>query len=170
MTGVGSARDDTPFLGIGDGTDVVVAELYQHEVTWLQGIIHPLPSAFTQIAACAASSHRHVLPSDLCWVEDDACLRTPAPHAVLILILVLYSRVTSDEYHRLPCLTTFAVGWQFHACHHLLQRFQGRIVRVINTLSGTAGIHLRTKGRSVYMVTEEVVLFLPMAVTVEFRT
>ena len=50
----------------------------------------------------------------------------------------IFLKDLEKEYHRLSFLTTFAVSWQFHACHHLLQRFQGRIVRVINTLSSTA--------------------------------
>ena len=170
MAGVSRSRNDTTLLHIVDGTDIVMAKLEKYEVARLEGIIDALPAALTDITARRTACHRHILPRDLQRVEDDTCLRAPTPHAVCVLVLVLHRRVACDKDHRLTCLTTLAVGWQLYVDHHRLKGFQLRVRRVVDALCGRARVELGTIGGGVDMVTMEMVLFLPMAEAVEFRT
>ena len=112
-----------------------MAELDKHEVAWLEGIVDTLPATLIDIATRGTTCHSHILPSDLGWVEDQTCLRAPAPHAVFILIEVLHRRVACDEDHRLTRFPALPVGWQFYPCHHSLQGLELWVMRIIESLS-----------------------------------
>ena len=167
MTGISSRSDGSAVFGHIDRTDVVVSELNQHEIARAQTVIHPLPSALVQECATAATSHGSIHYTYLALIKHRTGHSTPAPHAVSIFILVFYSTVTCDEYHRLAVCTIYRPCIQFHILHHSLQWVQCWIMTSHQPFSSRTGIHHRTKTTGVYLIQEEMIICLPLAILIK---
>ena len=74
MAGVSCTGDGATFLGISDGTDIVMTKMDQDEVSRLERVINTFPTSLTYITTCRTASHGGILPCDLSGIEDDTCL------------------------------------------------------------------------------------------------
>ena len=167
---VGRAGYGAAHLLVVHRTNVVVAELDEHIVARLQRVVHLVPTAFVEIGACGASRLGTVHARDFLLVEHGAGLRTPAPHAVLVLVLVLYGGVAGDEHHGLAVLTLHTHRGQGHVLHHGLQRSQLRVGACGQSLGGRAGIEFSSELACVDVVFVEVIALLPLAELVELAS
>ena len=152
MTGVFSRSDGSTILRLVNGSNVIVAKLYQHKVTRLQAVIHLLPAALVQIRSTTATSHRSIHNINLRFVKDRIGYCTPAPHTILIFVSILHCTVTRNKHDRLSLGTCQVVHGQLHIAHHSFQWIQCWVVAGHNALSSRAGIHHRPKATSMYLV------------------
>ena len=97
VQGVTGAGNDATRLLVGDGTDIVMAELDGHKVAGLQRVVHLLPQALADKRAGRASGTGGVHQRNLALVENGSGLRGPAPHSVIVLVGILHRRVASEE-------------------------------------------------------------------------
>ena len=145
-----------------------MTELDEHVVARLQTVIYLLPSALIEVGTAAATRLGSIHTGDLLRIENSISLRAPAPHAILFLVSILYGTVASKENHWLALLALKILHRQSHIDHHRLQRSQTRILTLCQSLCSRTGIHHRSETGGVDMVLEEMILLLPMTITVEF--
>ena len=167
MTGILGTRNGTTHLLIGHRTDVVMTELDEHVVAWLKTVIHLLPSSLIKIRTGTATSLGCIYTGNLLRIEDGVSLRAPAPHAVFFLIGILHSTVACEENNRFARLALEIFYRQSHIDHHRLQRSQTWVFALCQSLGCRTCIHHRSETGGVDMVGEEMILLLPMTITVE---
>ena len=144
-----------------------MTELDEHEIAWLQTVIHLLPTALVQVGTTTATGLGCIHNADFVFIKHRICHGPPAPHAVLILIGILHGAVASDKHHGLAIRTIHLPGVQFHVLHHRLQRVQRRVAAGHQALGSRTGIHHRTKTTGVYLIQEEVVIGFPSTIAVQ---
>ena len=172
VAGVGSRGNHTALLRVGDGTDVVMTKLNEHVVARPQGVVDLLPEALADERARGASGTGCIDEVDLRLVEHLVCERCPTPHAVIVVVRILHRGVTREEDSRtgLTCRTSLMrlIALWLHIQHHRLKRCQRGMLACHQTLGSRARIHQCPEVRGVNLVAEEVILFFPAAVAVEF--
>ena len=143
-------------------------KLNQHEVTWLQTVIHFLPSAFVKIGSATTTCHCCIDDIYLRLVKDCISHRPPSPHVVFILILILNGTVASDENHRFAISTCDVIYRQLHIPHHRFQRIKGGVVACHQSFCCRTGIHHSSESAGMNLIEEEVIVSLPRAILIEF--
>ena len=99
VAGVGRRSDTTAVFGPFYLADVVVSELYEHEVARTQTVVDAVPTSFAQVTTATASSLSGVDDLYLALIENRICHGSPTPHAVFLLVFILHRGVAADEYH-----------------------------------------------------------------------
>ena len=168
MTGILGTRNGTAHLLVGHRTDVVVSELDEHVVARLKTVIYLIPSSFIKIRTGTATRLGCIHAGNLLRIEDGISLRAPAPHAVFVLIGILHGTVACEEDDRFARFALEILYRQSHIDHHRLQRSQTWVLALCQSLSSRTGIHHRAEAGGVDIVGEEMILFLPMTIAVEF--
>ena len=169
MTGILRAGNDTASLAPVDVTDVVMAELYQHEVARLKGVVDTFPAVFFQISACAPSGFGFVRHGDFVRVEDGSRLTAPTPHAIRVFVLVLYGGISRDEDHGFAFLAFHLRGGRFEVRQASLQGFQRGVRGSGQFFGGRTGVQACAERTGVDAVPIEVVIHLPCREPVVFR-
>ena len=183
MAGVGSCTNDgTLLLGV-DVADVVVPELNQYIVAWLNGVIDFVPASFFEECACGTSGLGCVNDCAFITIEHGEGLCAPTPHAIFVLVVVLHGGVASEEHAWLLVCFFCLLG---RTCHHpfwmcfedaLWLNLVGEdiglqfgnlwVVASVESFSAGSGIHLCAKGRGMDFVAKEMVGSFPLAVSLE---
>ena len=145
-----------------------MTELDEHVVTWLKTVIYLIPSSLIEIRTGTATSLGCIHAGNLLRIEDGISLRAPAPHAVFVLIGILHGTVSCEEDDRFARFALEILYRQSHIDHHRLQRSQTWVLALCQSLSSRTGIHHRAEAGGMDMVGEEMILFLPMTIAVEF--
>ena len=167
MTGIGCTGNLTTLLIAVDRSDVVVAELDEHIVAGLDGVVDALPPSLVEEGAAAASGLCGIVADNLLFVEDGIGLRAQSPHAFLILISIFHGTVAGEPHYGLSSLALHGLCRQGKVMEHRLQWLEGRVVTGGNALSSRAGVHHCSKTAGVDMILIEIVFLLPLTKPVE---
>ena len=105
--------NDCAFFLRVDMSRIVMAELYQHIVAGLDRVVDLLPTVFVEECAGTPSCFCRIEDYALGGVEHSVSLAAPSPHAVLVVVVVLYGRVAGEEHARLALLLSVLVHFVF---------------------------------------------------------
>ena len=167
MAGILGTRYGTTHLLIGHRTDVIMTKLDEYVVARLKTVIYLIPSSLIEIRTGTATRLGCIHTGNLLRIEDGVSLRCPAPHAVFILIGILYGAIACEEDNRFAWFTFKIFHRQSHIDHHRLQRSQLRILAFSQSFCCRPGIHHRSETGGVDMIFKEMILLLPMTIAIK---
>ena len=148
-------------LATSNVAHVIMSKLNQHIVARFDAVIHLFPAALLHESARTASGHGSIHQRTPLRVKHRVSHATPAPHAVIILILILHRAVARKEHHRFALLTHKLLLRQLQRQQILLQ-CQSLTRRY--SLSRRARIGASTQFARMYLVQIKHIVHLPRRV------
>ena len=144
-----------------------MTKLDEYVVARLKTVIYLIPSSLIEIRTGTATRLGCIHTGNLLRIEDGVSLRCPAPHAVFILIGILYGAIACEEDNRFAWFTFKIFHRQSHIDHHRLQKSQLRILAFSQSFCCRPGIHHRSETGGVDMIFKEMILLLPMTIAIK---